>query len=288
MRAMGEANGWKLGPKEYFADDHVVGQTYAELYLREHDPRMIAPMRAQFDAILAAPKTGDLDIKSPGVFDKWSWCDALFMAPPAWVRLWAATGDRRYLDFAVEHWWQTSDYLYDKQEHLYFRDSSFFSKREANGQKVFWARGNGWVLGGLARVLQYLPKDHPARPRFEQQFKEMAARLLTLQQSDGMWRASLLDPQSFPAKETSGTGLICYGMAWGVNNGLLDRAQFAPAVTKAWQAMAECVKPDGRLTHVQPVGFAPKKDFDPEHTDAFGVGAVLLAGSEVCRLVGTK
>ena len=288
MRAMGEANGWKLGPKEYFADDHVVGQTYAELSLREHDPRMIAPMRAQFDAILAAPKTGDLDIKSPGVFDKWSWCDALFMAPPAWVRLWAATGDRRYLDFAVEHWWQTSDYLYDKQEHLYFRDSSFFSKREANGQKVFWARGNGWVLGGLARVLQFLPKDHPARPRFEQQFKEMAARLLTLQQSDGMWRASLLDPQSFPAKETSGTGLICYGMAWGVNNGLLDRAQFAPAVNKAWQAMAECVEPDGRLTHVQPVGFAPKKDFDPEHTDAFGVGAVLLAGSEVCRLVGTK
>ena len=283
LRAIGEANEWRLGPTKYFADDHCIGQTYAELFLRERDPRMIAPMRAQFDAILAAPKDDDLRINSKGAFDKWSWCDSLFMAPPAWIRLWKATGDTRYLDFAVTNWWKTSDYLYDNEEHLYFRDSSYFAKREANGQKVFWSRGNGWVMGGLVRMLQFLPKDHPSRPRFEEQFKQMSAKLLSLQQGDGMWRSSLLDPKSYPLKETSGTGLITYGLAWGVNNGLLARDRYAPAVIKAWQALVSCVTPNGRLTHVQPVGADPQR-FDPRSTDAFGVGAFLLAGSEVHRM----
>src|SRR5581483_10769118 len=107
-------------------------------------------------------------------------CDALFMGPPTWLRLYVATGDQRYLDFLVKEWWVTSDYLYDKEEHLYFRDSTFFDKREANGKKIFWARGNGWVIAGLARVLELLPKDHPARPRFEQQYREMAEKILLL------------------------------------------------------------------------------------------------------------
>src|SRR5438045_6383027 len=99
------------------------------------------------------------------------------MGPPTWTRLFVATGDRRYLDFMVEHWWKTSAYLYDPAEHLYFRDSTYFEKKEANGKKVFWGRGNGWVMAGLVRVLQYLPAAHPDRPRFEQQFREMAARV---------------------------------------------------------------------------------------------------------------
>ena len=138
-------------------------------------------------------------------------------------------------------------------------------------------------MGGHVRMLQFLPKDHPSRPRFEEQFRQMSAKLLSLQQRDGMWRSSLLDPKSYPLKETSGTGLITYGLAWGVNNGLLDRARYAPAVTKAWQALVSCVQPDGRLTHVQPVGADPQR-FEPRSTDAFGVGACLLAGSEVHRL----
>jgi unsaturated rhamnogalacturonyl hydrolase len=286
MMKLGGDNHWALGPRPYHADDHAVGQTYAELYLQHHDPRMIAPMQRGFDFILANPKTDNLEFdrkKNPGAQDRWSWCDALFMAPPAWVRLWQATGKTVYLDFAVTKWWVTSDYLYDKDEHLYFRDSGYFEKREKNGRKVFWSRGNGWVMAGLVRVLELLPADHPARPRFEQQFREMADRIVTLQQADGFWRSSLLDPESYPMQETSGTGFFCYAFAWGVNAGLLDRARFTPAVRRAWAALASYVTPEGRLTHVQPVGATPVT-FDPEWTEPFGVGALLLAGSEVRRL----
>lgn len=284
MIRVGETNGWRLGRRLYHADDHVVGQTYCELYFVTKDEEMIAPMRTQFDRILANPRQLDsLEFTQRNADDLWSWCDALFMGPPTWVRLWKATGDERYLNFAVANWWRTSDYLYDKEEHLYFRDSTYFNKREANGKKIFWSRGNGWVMGGLVRVMEFLPKEHPSRPRFEQQFKEMAEALLKVQQPDGLWRSSLLDPEEYPLKETSGSSFHTYALAWGINEGLLDSARFEPVVRKAWAALTACVNPDGKLTHVQPIGADPKR-FDPQATEIYGVGAFLLAGSEMHRL----
>ena len=287
MLRMAKTNGWNLGPRPNHADDHCVGQTYAELFLRFKDPAMIAPMRERFDWILAHPKDGDLDfdaVRNPDRLDRWSWCDSLFMAPPAWIRLSSATGVKAYLDFAVENWWRTSDFLYDRDEHLYFRDSTYFVKREANGKKVFWSRGNGWVLAGIVRVLQYLPADNPARPRFLQQYRDMADKILGCQQPDGLWRASLLDPADYPLKETSGSGFYCYALAWGINQGIVDRTRFEPAVLNAWRGLTACVTEGGRLTHVQPIGADPKQ-FDEAATETYGVGAFLLAGSEVYRLL---
>ena len=286
MLAMGETNHWQTGPRKFHADDQCVGQTYCELYFLYREPKMIAPLQARYDDILAHPTTvTNLQFNQPkGVAgDNWSWCDALFMGPPTWVRLYTATGDEKYLNFMLTNWWRTTDYLYDKDEHLYYRDSTYFPKKEANGKKVFWGRGNGWVMGGLVRVLQYLPMNHPDRPRFEQLFKDMSAKILTCQQPDGLWRASLLDPDSYPLKETSGSGFYTYALAWGVNQGLLDKAQYEPAVRKAWAALVGCVDADGKLTHVQPIGADPKK-FAEDSTEVYGVGAFLLAGSEVYRL----
>jgi unsaturated rhamnogalacturonyl hydrolase len=287
MRAMGETNDWQLGERLYDADDHCVGQTYAELYLLYREPKMIAPLREKFDGVLAHPSEVQslefLKKENRKTRENWAWADSLFMGPPTWLRLYAATRDEKYLDFAVTNWWRTTDYLYDKDAHLFFRDSTFFKLKEANGQKVFWSRGNGWVMGGLVRVLQYLPANHPDRPRFEQLFKEMAGKILACQQPDGLWRASLLDPASYPLKETSGSGFFTYAFAWGVNQGLLDRATFEPAIQKAWAALVGCVDADGKLTHVQPVGSDPRK-FADGSTAPYGVGAFLLAGSEVYRL----
>jgi unsaturated rhamnogalacturonyl hydrolase len=50
--------------------------------------------------------------------------------------------------------------------------------------------------------------------------------------------ASLLAPERYPIKETSGSGFYTYALAWGVNQGLLDRAQYEPAVRQAWAALA--------------------------------------------------
>ncbi len=289
MLAKGGANDWEPAEyqvRKYHADDQCIGQVWTELYFVYRANQMIEPLRERFDFILANPSdaTG-LDFTQPHgkAQELWSWCDSLFMAPPTWLRLYAATGDERYLNFAVTNWWRTTDYLYDTNEHLFFRDSTYFDQREANGQKIFWSRGNGWVMAGLVRTLQYLPTNHPDRPRFEQLFKDMAAKVVTLQQSDGLWRTSLLDPADYPEKETSGSALFTYALAWGVNQGLLDRTKFEPAVRKSWAALVDCVAADGKLTHVQPPGADPKK-FDADSTEPYGVGAFLLAGSEVYRM----
>jgi rhamnogalacturonyl hydrolase YesR len=283
MLAKGETNVWQLAEyqgRKYHADDQCYGQVCAELYFLYRDNRMIAPLRAKLDYILANPPANQSLENNQ---QTWSWCDALFMAPPTWLRLYAATDDTRYLDFAVTNFWRTTDYLYDKDENLFYRDSTFFNKTEANGKKIFWSRGNGWVFAGIVRILQYLPMNDPSRPRFEQMFTYMAARILSLQQPDGLWRASLLDPQDYPTPEASGSALFTYGLAWGVNRGLLDRATFEPAVCKAWTALTGCVNDEGRLTHVQPAGSAPVK-FSADATSPYGGGVFLLAGSEVYKM----
>jgi rhamnogalacturonyl hydrolase YesR len=285
MLAKGETNNWTLpqyGGRKYHADDQCYGQVCAELYFLYRENRMIAPMREHFDWILANPSAQtNLSVRAGS--EQWTWCDALFMAPPTWLRLYAATDDTRYKDFAVTNFWRTTDFLYDTNAHLFFRDSSFFNKTETNGAKIFWSRGNGWVFAGIVRCLQFLPMNDPSRPRFEQLFKDMADKILSLQSPDGMWRASLLDPADFPTPEASGSALFTYGLAWGVNQGLLDRAKFGPAVQKAWPALVGCVDADGKLTHVQPAGSAPVK-FAEDSTAPYGGGVFLLAGSEVYKM----
>ena len=139
-------------------------------------------------------------------------------------------------------------------------------------------------MGGLVRILQELPKNYPARPFYEGLFKEISSRIITLQQEDGLWRASLLDPASYPGGEVSGSGFFCYALAWGINNRLLDEKSYLPAVKKAWIALNRCVNEEGRVGWVQPIGADPRKNFDENSWEVYGTGAFLLAGSEVIKL----
>jgi rhamnogalacturonyl hydrolase YesR len=287
IREVGEANHWALGKRIYHADEHCVAQMYLALYGKYHDPAMIAPLRERFDYILAHPSAVTLRSGAQDNMDRWWWCDALFMAPPVWTRLSAATGERKYIDFMNREFWASYDYLWDPEEHLFFRDDTYFKQREANGKKIFWSRGNGWVFAGIARVLEYMPADYPDRPRYVKLFREMAEKIIAVQPHDGLWRPSLLDPASYPEPETSGSGFYCYGLAWGINSGLLDRSRYLPSVQRAWAGLVRSVHPDGKLGWVQPVGASPKT-VSSDLTEVYGVGAFLLAGTEIYKLAARR
>ncbi len=274
---------WNTGNRRFMADDYCVAQFYCKLYAVRKDDKMIALFRQQADSILQQPHTESLEWKNGIQNREWAWCDALFMGPTSLSYLSTVTGNKKYLDLAASLWWKTTAYLYDSSEQLYFRDGSYLDKKEKNGQKVFWSRGNGWVLAGLVRVLENMPANYPDRPKFVQLYKDMIHRIIGLQQPDGSWHASLLDPASYPVKETSGTGFYTYAIVWGINHTLLDKKTYWPVAAKAWQALLDAVHEDGKLGYVQPIGAAPDK-VDNNSTDTYGIGAFLLAGSELCRL----
>lgn len=288
--AKGEANQWQLGEKNWHADDQVIGFSYAAVAARKNDLSLIAPTQKVFKEIMANRATHSLEYASDPTHQgeatcqrRWCWCDALFMAPPVWAAVGKLMGDPAYLNYADEEYQATIDYLFDKDEHLFYRDGRFFERRSKNDKKIFWSRGNGWVFAGLPLLIEQIPANDPRKQKYEQLFKTMAASLVKLQQPNGFWPSSLLDKDEFNVPETSGTGFMTFGLAWGINNGLLSKAEYLSAVNSGWNGLASAVDKTGKLGWVQQVGASPEKIL-PEDTQLYGVGALLLAASEVSRL----
>lgn len=284
---IGSANNWNTGPRRFFGDDYCVAQTYSQLYLIYQKPEMIAKFKPLADSIVAKQHNESLEWKNSIQLREWAWCDALFMAPPALAYLTTATGDMKYLQKADQLWWKTTAFLFDSTENLYFRDGRYINQREANGKKMFWARGNGWVMGGLVRMINNMPDNYTNKEKFVQLFKKMSARIAELQQPDGTWHTALLDPASYQSKETSGTGFYAYALAWGIRKGYLSYDEYFPVLQKAWVALVTSVHPDGKLGYVQKIGEKPGV-VDYNSTEVYGPGAFLLTGSELIQLMKQK
>lgn len=285
LMKIGWRNHFQVGKWMYHADFIAVGQTFIDLYKKYNDTNIIAPVMARANWVVEHPTNATLELNygKRETLSRWSWCDALFMAPPVYAKLYALTLDKKYLNFLNKEYQASYDYLYDKEEKLFYRDCRYFKQKEANGKKVFWGRGNGWVLGGLAEILQALPKDEVSRAFYKDLFVELATRVAGLQCPDGYWHASLLDPDSYPSPETSSTGLITYALAYGVNEGYLDKEQFMPVIEKAWKALTDAVEADGKLGYVQPIGADPRK-VTRDMTEVYGVGGFLLAGCQLYKM----
>ncbi len=245
----------------HFADHQAAGQPYLDLYEDRQEPRRIAAIVREIDATIATGKV-----------DYWWWCDALHMAMPIFARLNKMEyGDRLY------RW--TRQRLWD--DGLWWRDGKYVNKN------IYWSRGNGWVIAALAKVLEVLPPSSPYRAGYIADFRAMATALARVQRSDGFWNVNLGNPNNYPGPETSGTAFFTYGLAWGVRTGLLNAATYRPIAQKGWDGMLRlALHVNGRLGYVQGQGQQPS-DHQPVGRDAtanFGVGAFLLAASEMARL----
>ena len=290
LKTMGYYNEWKPLYRTYHADDVAISYMY--LYANSTRKNLVdlEPTKVFLDTHLYEPNPWK-DGTDKQEFKKilWWWCDALFMAPPVITVYAKQTGEQKYLDAMHKYYMETYDLLYDKEEKLFARDTRFQwgindeDLKEPNGKKIFWARGNGWVLGGLALILTDLPKEYEHYDFYLNLYKEMASRIASLQQDDGLWRTSLLSPESFDHGEVSASGFYTYALAWGVNNGILDETKYTPKVKQAWKALVACQHENGMVGWVQDIGASP----EPATKDSwqnYGTGAFLLAGSELLKL----
>lgn len=260
-----------------FGDYQICFQTYVDLYNLQPESHKIARAREVMEYQMSTPQR-----------DYWWWADGLYMVMPVMTKLYRVTGNRTYLDKLYEYICYSDSIMYDVETGLYYRDAKYVypKHKSANGKKDFWARGDGWVLAGLAKVLKDLPSDYAHRDFFVAKFVRMAEAVAAIQQSEGYWTRSMMDPDHAPGPETSGTAFFTYGLLWGVNNGYLDEAKYLPVIRKAWNYLTKtALQKDGRIGYVQPIGekAIPGQIVDANSTANFGVGAFLLAACEYVR-----
>ena len=204
------------------------------------------------------------------------------MTPRTWLKLSNATDDPQYWDYANKEYWATTDYLFSQEHKLFYRDSRYFDQKSGNGAPIFWSRGNGWVFAGLPLIIDDMADNHPDKARYIEFYKTMAKRMVEIQKPDGYWAPSLMDATTVTTPETSGTGFITYGLAWGVNNGTLTDEATINATKKGWAALEAAVGEDGMVHWVQQIGKSPDP-VDVNDTQLYGAGAVLLAASEMLK-----
>ena len=270
-----------------FGDWQICFQTYIDLYQLETGNQKTQTSNVKVQRALEVMGY-EADSK---VHDYWWWADALYMVMPVMTKMYKLTGDRKYLDKLYENICYSDSIMLDKETGLYFRDGKYVypKHKTANGKKDFWARGDGWVLAGLAKVLQDMPQDYVRQPFFVEKYQNLARGVKKLQQREGYWTRSMMDPLQAPGPETSGTAFFCYGMLWGVNNGYLSKTEFGPTIEKAWKYLSEtALQKDGKVGYVQPIGerAIPGQKVDANSQANFGVGAFLLAACEYYRYLG--
>lgn len=284
-----EKHDWKPVRGEVYtrhADNQNCGMTYIDLYRIDPEPVRLEAIKKNIDSVI-----------NSGRYDDWTWIDAIQMAMPIFVKLGVTLNDTKYFDYMYKMYHhikyvEGGSGLYNPEDKLWWRDKDFDPPyTEPNGEDCYWSRGNGWVLAALALVLQELPTTDPHYQEYLEDFKNLAEGVAPLQREDGFWNVSLHDPNHFGGKETSGTALFVYGMAWGMNNGILDKATYLPIVEKGWTAISsEAIQPNGFLGYVQSTGKEPKDgqpvtvDKMPDFED-YGLGCVLLAGTEIYKMV---
>ena len=262
-----------------FGDWQICFQTYIDLYNLQPNKKKVARAKEVMGY--------EADSKAN---DYWWWADALYMVMPVMTKMYKLTGDEKYLEKLYENIRYSDSIMLDKETGLYFRDGKYVypKHKTASGKKDFWARGDGWVLAGLAKVLQDMPKTYKHHKFFADKFVTLAEAVKKIQQPEGHWTRSMMDPEQAPGYETSGTAFFCYGLLWGINNGYLTKKEFEPAIEKAWNYLTTiALQQDGKVGYVQPIGerAIPGQTVDANSQANFGVGAFLLAACEYNRYI---
>ena len=268
----------KRGP--FFPDTYAPGEVYLDLLAFHPDDTTLTALRKQIKANVANVAAGHVYT--------WNYVDALNMAMPSFARIGVKDKSPATLSAMQKLFNFTQKVaggkgLFSEADGLWWRDGKYVNTT------TFWSRGNGWAAMAMAKVLQALPADDPRRAEYQRVLTKMAAKLASIQRSDGFWNVDLGDAKDFPGPETTGTAMFTYAITWGINHGILPAATYRPIVEKAWNGMVKtAVHSTGLLGFCQGTGQRPSDGQPIKSTSvtAVGVGAFLLAGSQLATLEG--
>ncbi len=286
------------------ADDQCCAQTYIELFWTNAEgaivpakatPEQLASKQlknvlANLDHQMVTPNP-----KNKELYGWWTWIDAIQMAMPLYVQAYVLTGEKKYLDHGMKMYrWSRNTLgggVFNTKDGLWWRDADYVPPYvEPDGQQCYWSRGNGWVYAALVRCMDLLPQKSKEYKELKKDFLLMSQGLLKCQREDGFWNPSLTST-NYAMKETSGTALFLYGMAWGIQRGYLKADVYRPACDRAWKGMVtDAVHPDGFLGWMQGTGKDPSAGQPLSYTripdfEDYGTGCFLLGATEYCKLL---
>jgi len=166
------------------------------------------------------------------------WIDDMYMITILQSKAFQATGNRKYIDRAAA---QMVSYL----DTLQRSNGLFYHSVDA---PFYWARGNGWIAVGMTEMLQYMPVNHPDRPRIMKSYLKMMKSLKQYQRKDGTWGQLIDKPDIWI--ETSGSAMFAYAFITGVRQGWLNATEYGKPTRKAWIALVNYLNTDGDLTEI--------------------------------------
>ena len=269
--ACGEGAG---GNTTTFPDYQAAGEAYIRLYQINNNSSDLSGIAESVGGMVNST-----------VDNEWTWIDAINMSMPDFVELGSMDNNTNYYTkmYSLYSYAKYSVGLYDSATGLWWENGTYV------GTSTHWSRGNGWVFAAHAKVLSVLPNTDPNYAEYLSTFTTMAAALAERQQPGGYWNCDLTGTD-YAGPESSGTAFFLYGLAWGLNNGILDQNTYLPVVEKAWNFLANtAIQPSGLLGYVQSSNAAN----GPGPTSAtstynYGVGAFLLAGRQMQLLVAAQ
>ena len=269
-------HGYRPGTDWFYQPNKLAcTQTYLEIFFITGNREIIENTKKYMDS--------EIEENESAFEQGWDYIDALYVGAPAYVMMYKATGEKKYLDYMNRVFLEVAGSLWDEDDKLFYRDLDAKTLKSKNGKKVLWSRGNGWAIASIPRILKYLPSDNEYYPKYISLLKSLAESLAGRQGDDGFWRTNLADYDEFPMPESSGTAFFTYAIAWGINNGILNREQYLPVVERAWKALYNDVDDDGKVLWGQTVNHRPAA-VRKEDSGEYVSGAFLLAGSEVLQL----
>ncbi len=225
-------NDKKLTNKVEHVDHNLMGIVPLQIYLATGDEKYKAAGLDYADRQWVKEIEGGLTFQT-----RW-WIDDMYMVGSLQMQAYRATGDNKYVDRAAR-------FLHAYIDRLQQANGLFYHGPEF---KYHWGRGNGWVAASMAEVLKDLPKDNPHRPAIVASYKKMMESLLKFQSENGLWR-QLVD-NKYSWTESSCTAMFAYAMSVGVKLGILDKAEYEPAVVEAWRGLCWQVNRDGNIRDI--------------------------------------
>ena len=296
--------------KGYKADGHTLddiemGRAVLLVYRVTQEPKYYKAAKFLHEQLAAQPRTASGGYWHKQIYPNQMWLDGAYMAEPfraAYAATFQEPGD--FDDIAKQlllmdakmrdpktglllHGW-------DESKQMAWADKTTGLSPEV------WARAMGWYAMALVDVLDWFPKDHPKRSELVAALNRTATAAVAYQdKKTGLWW-QVMDKGGKPANytEASASSMFVYALAKGVRMGYLPQRYEANA-RHGWEGIQNAfvtTGPDGLMAlngtvKVGGLGGTPYRSGTFDYyvgeksiaNDAKGIGAFLLAGSEMAQ-----